>query len=145
MISHDRFAAYRSSIATMRFESIVGGKKWDGRAIWQPMKNSLSDQPTVVSWSGKVNSAERNILMRDVLQLSETNEDGSTNELNHFLMQCVRIPVNDTPSDRKIMQLALNIGQLQAELKLIQVDERFLNLYNRFIKLNMTELSAYID
>ena len=32
-------------------------------------------------------------------------------EMNHFLIQTIRIPLTEKPSLRKIIQLALNIGQ----------------------------------
>ena len=32
-------------------------------------------------------------------------------EKNHFIMQTVRIPMNEKPTLKKIIQLALNIGQ----------------------------------
>ena len=42
-------------------------------------------------------------------------ETKSIVETNHFLIQTVRIPTTEKPSLRKIMQVALNIGQYQAE------------------------------
>ena len=35
-------------------------------------------------------------------------------EKNHFVIQTVRLPTNEEPSLRKIMQVALNIAQYQA-------------------------------
>mmetsp|Transcript_51349 Transcript_51349/g.134117 ORF Transcript_51349/g.134117 Transcript_51349/m.134117 type:complete len:134 (-) Transcript_51349:257-658(-) len=47
------------------------------------------------------------------LEPEECDEDGKViNEPYHFLLQQVRI-LRDKPSFRKVMQLALNIGQLQ--------------------------------
>ena len=44
-----------------------------------------------------------------------TNGHGNTEiiEINHFLIQTVRIPKNEEPSLRKVCQIALNIGQYQ--------------------------------
>jgi len=42
----------------------------------------------------------------EVLSFDETIED------NHFLMQLFRIPVNEKCTYRKVMQIALNVGQL---------------------------------
>ncbi len=38
-------------------------------------------------------------------------------EINHFVIQCYRIPSTEEPSLRKIMQLALNIGQFMGMKK----------------------------
>ena len=51
----------------------------------------------------------------DVMNIPEYTIDGYGNqsiiEINHFLIQTVRIPLNEEPSIRKIIQIALNIGQ----------------------------------
>lgn len=109
------------------------------------MKNALSENILVPSWSIKIETAERKALREDILSLEERNADGTMNEMNHFMMQCVRIPVNDLPSERKIMQVALNIGQLLSEIHLVELDEKMASLFARFTKFGMTELSAYID
>ena len=36
-------------------------------------------------------------------------------EVNHFLIQTVRIPTTEKPSLKKIMQIALNMGQFQGK------------------------------
>lgn len=41
---------------------------------------------------------------------------------NHFIIQTVRIPIQDKPTIRKIIQIALNIGQCQA----LQAHPKFL-------------------
>jgi hypothetical protein len=38
-------------------------------------------------------------------------EEKSIIEINHFIIQQVRIPLKEAPSIRKIIQIALNIGQ----------------------------------
>ena len=80
-------------------------------------------------------------------KLEEEDEDGNTNELNHFMLQCARIPIYDKPSSRKIMQIALNIGQLQSEVELIGIQNLssdFERFYRTFCELGMREFEAYI-
>lgn len=38
-------------------------------------------------------------------------ETKQINEINHFMIQQVRIPLQDKPTIKKIIQIALNIGQ----------------------------------
>lgn len=73
--------------------------KADGRLFWQAFKNALNKYPII---------ATRGWLLQDhaLLAIEETNE------VNHFLRQHANIPYNDPPTLAKIMQLALNIGQL---------------------------------
>jgi hypothetical protein len=139
------FAVYRNQIETQRNAAFESGSEWDGRAVWQPMKNKLSDKPIMKSWSYKVNVPAREALRKDILELNEFNPDGSMCEINHFLMQCVRIPVNDEPSARKIMQVALNIGQLRSEIYLQDMNAKTAGLYLRFKALGMEHVDAYID
>lgn len=139
------FALYRNHIENQRNSAFESGAKWDGRAMWQPMKAKLSDKPIMKSWSDKVKAPAREALRKDILALNEYNPDGSMCEINHFLMQCVRIPVNDEPSARKIMQVALNIGQLRSEIYLQDMNAKTASLYLRFRALGMEHASAYID
>ena len=55
-------------------------------------------------------------------------------EQNHFIIQTVRIPLKEEPSIRKIIQVALNIGQCQGKG----------NKFNIYLK-NRTKLSDYIS
>ncbi|GMF23588.1 unnamed protein product [Phytophthora lilii] len=59
MPSTTEFNAYRDFIERRRNETFASGNDWDGRAIWQPMKNSLSEEAAVPSWSIKVDTPER--------------------------------------------------------------------------------------
>lgn len=139
------FVAYRDFICAARVAALSSDSEWDGRAIWQPTKNALSAEPEGLQWSDRIRDDARMSLYRDVMgTLPEFNPDGSTNELSHFMIQCVRIPMIDFASPRKVQQIALNIGQLEAEVQLGNVVGPALALYERFIALGMLEMKAYV-
>jgi hypothetical protein len=80
---------------------------FDGRGFWQPIKDLLPAETTAPhGWR----PLDRNRIT-SWMALPEKRADGSTIEINHFLIQQVRIPTTEEPSIRKIIQLALNIGQ----------------------------------
>lgn len=128
----DSFNSYRDITKIERTNNII---TWDGRMYWHTIKNDLSIIENNLSWKANDEFA--------IKVLSTLDEKDS--ELNHFMLQCVRIPRNDICCERKIMQIALNIGQMESELQLIQPDEKFLTLYKEFKKLNMLEYEAYIN
>ena len=141
------FATYRDCIAALRTSTITSGCNWDGREEWQPVKNSLSDKSGEQRWSALINEPSRVEFYNRAMNLAEVDESGETIELSHFIMQCARIPILDVPSPRKIMQIALNIGQLESEVEIVGIEAlnpEFSELYAEFIKLGMRELEAYI-
>ena len=139
-ISKAEFCAYRDYISYARTATIEAGSEWDGRAIWQTMKNLQSENAIEQSWNSQIFQDQRSEFASRVI---ETLDESS--ELNHFMLQCVRIPRISAASPRKIMQIALNIGQLQSEIKLIdKLSLEFVGLYNEFCALNMHEFNAYL-
>lgn len=76
--------------------------------------------------------------------LDETDDEGNAIELNYFRLQCGRISVNDDPRPRKIMQIALNIGQLEAEIKLAEVPSEFMSLCRKFVRLWLKDFEASV-
>ena len=87
---------------------------FDGRAYWQPIKRILAE----LTWQA---SKWRTIPIRytsKIMSIFEFGIDGNGRKImiekNHFIIQTVRIPTNERPSIRKIMQIALNIGQCLA-------------------------------
>lgn len=85
--------------------------EFDGKAFWQPIKNQLSDEPLELIKFKKIPKK----IVESIMQLPEKYIDGYGKEKmiesNHFLIQQVRIPTTEHLSIRKIMQIALNIGQ----------------------------------
>ena len=87
-----------------------------GREFWHLIKPTLKkydDQKLDIQWR------QRNGIPKDevkiIMTLPEYCTDGEGNRQtiadNHFLIQSVRIPIKETINLRKILQIALNIGQ----------------------------------
>jgi hypothetical protein len=84
-------------------------KEADGLKFWQPIKKLFSFVDiNAKSWKQMKHHD-------NVLDVPEYYIDGRGEkkiiEVNHFLIQTVRIPLTEEPSVRKIIQVALNIGQ----------------------------------
>ena len=86
---------------------------FDGKGFWHPIKGIL-DQ---TGWSAEKWKTVPSSMFTDTMSLAEYIINGYGEkqiiEENHFLIQTVRIPHNETPSLKKIIQVALNIGQYQ--------------------------------
>ena len=89
-------------------------KNYDGLQFWQPLKKILSkhDNIKVKNWK-KINKSIQNKIMKLPEYYVDGNEVKHIIENNHFIIQQVRIPMKDEPNLRKILQLALNIGQFR--------------------------------
>ena len=88
---------------------------FDGKKFWQPIKAILSTTDWKASkW--KKQSAQRYDSIMSIFEY-HINGHGNTEiiETNHFLIQTVRIPQNEKPSLKKVIQIALNIGQYQGD------------------------------
>lgn len=86
-------------------------KNFDGLKFWRSIKPILSNSSYEASkWKNIPTKYYKNIM---ILPEYYIDGYGNTNiiEENHFLIQTVRIPKTEKPSLRKIMQIALNIGQ----------------------------------
>lgn len=79
----------------------------DGKAFWQPLKKLFETYALSASQWQQLDPE----LVKKLSLLPETDSLGRTIEINHFLRQQVRIPLEEPPSLRRIMQLALNSGQ----------------------------------
>jgi hypothetical protein len=79
----------------------------DGRQFWQFIKNELQKYPIVADYGWK--KLDEGICER-LMAMEETCE------VNHFLRQHANIPLNDPPSLTKIIQIALNSGQLMGSI-----------------------------
>lgn len=86
-------------------------KNFNGLKFWRSIKPILTNSKYEANkWKNIPMKYYKNIMI-----LPEYYMDGYGNaniiEENHFLIQTVRIPKTEKPSLRKIMQIALNIGQ----------------------------------
>ena len=83
----------------------------DGLKFWKPIKNVLSEYDGIKASSWKHIKKQHHT----ILNLPEYYIDGLGNqniiEKNHFLIQTIRLPLTEKPSLRKVIQVALNIGQ----------------------------------
>ena len=61
---------------------------------------------------------------------------------NHFIIQTVRIPLNEEPSLRKIIQIALNIGQYTGSGK---KKEKWMNIENYLTKDDICKISSKLN
>jgi hypothetical protein len=86
--------------------------KFDGQGFWQPIKKILEplDEYSAKKWK-KIPKK----LTRSIMLLPEYTINGYEKKIiienNHFIIQQVRIPLTEKPTIRKIIQIALNIGQ----------------------------------
>ena len=85
-------------------------KHADGQKFWQPIKQLLSEvKINVKSWK-RIDKRYDAVLDMPEYVING-REEKNIIEVNHFLIQTIRIPLNEEPSLRKIIQVALNIGQ----------------------------------
>lgn len=143
------FTTFRDAIKQRRTSAIrpTGAASFDGLAEWRAVKHSLSSDAGDTHWSPLVQSPERRAFYAKAMLLPEVDAHGRTIEPHHFLMQCARIPVLERPSPRKVMQIALNIGQLEAEVDALGLDsllEDSRELYAQFKRLGMDQPDAYV-
>lgn len=87
---------------------------FDGLEFWQPIKAALSASDWKASkWKKQSETRYKKIMNMPEFYLNGYGHKSSVIEINHFLIQTVRIPKNEKPSLRKVCQIALNIGQYQ--------------------------------
>ena len=82
-----------------------------GQEFWRPIKDILEKYDgTIVPWKQLPSR-----IVEKHMKLPEYTIDGygnkEINEINHFLIQLVRLPMKEKASVRKIIQVALNAGQ----------------------------------
>ena len=86
-------------------------KNFDGKAYWQPIKQILEKS----NWEAEKWKKPIKSIYQANMALPEYYIDGHgekhINEYNHFLIKTVVIPSTEKPSLKKIIQVALNIGQ----------------------------------
>lgn len=112
-------------------------QNFDGLSYWRKIKVLLSEDLKASKWKHIPKK-----LTYDILSFPEQivfgNGKTETIENNHFIIQQVRIPKKDEPNLRKIMQIALNIGQWEGF-----PNQDIYNLVN-YPKTKLNKLSTYI-
>lgn len=84
--------------------------KADGQKFWQPIKNILKKYDVKVNKWKKISNTNKKIMLMPEYYI-DGHDEKHIIEKNHFLIQTIRIPLTEEPNLRKIIQLALNIGQ----------------------------------
>ena len=115
--------------------------KFDGLAFWQPIKKMLEplDEYSAEKWKIIPEKLTNSIMLLPEYIINGYGQQ-SMIENNHFIIQQVRIPLKETPTIRKIVQVALNIGQHRGS-----GGEIFFDSIDDFIrKKDIVQLSKYI-
>jgi hypothetical protein len=115
--------------------------KFDGLGFWQPIKKMLEplDEYSAKKWKKIPKKLARSIMLLPEYTINGY-EEKSIIENNHFIIQQVRIPLTEKPTIRKIIQIALNIGQYRGS-----VGKMIFNNIGQFIsRKDIMELSKHI-
>jgi len=121
--------------------------KFDGQGFWQPIKKILEplDKYNAKKWKPISKTKTRKIMLLPEYFINGY-ETKQINENNHFIIQQVRIPLNDKPTIKKIIQIALNIGQYKGTNKNKFIyNIKFNNITQFIYKTDIIELSKHIS
>lgn len=145
-------AVYRTAYELRRINP-----NYDGKAFWQPIKKMLDiDGCRASKWKTVVDPEK----FDKIMSLPEYHIDGygekHINESNHFLIQCVRIPSKEPPSLKKIIQIALNLGQYKAvtgeeldpnfnELRIYIKEEDIIKISDQISEILLDDILAYLS
>ncbi|AYV75651.1 MAG: hypothetical protein Terrestrivirus2_159 [Terrestrivirus sp.] len=148
------FDTLRDNVRRYREED----NNFDGKTYWGTLKPYLSDIHSQVEWDTE-NIKKLYTLLTDKneipdklknpdnyddemvreIGLDEKNDDGSMIEKNHFFIQLFRIPLYEANTFTKLMQIALNIGQVQPFIDSFDGDYT-----DFFIKNKMDKIDTYL-
>jgi len=121
--------------------------KFDGQGFWQPIKKILEplDEYSAKKWKKIPKKLTRSIMLLPEYTINGY-EEKIIIENNHFIIQQVRIPLTEKPTIRKIIQIALNIGQYKGRKgKPCNISRIGLNNIGQFIyRKDIVELSNHI-
>ena len=119
---------------------------FDGLGFWQGIKKILEplDKYSASKWKTLSKTKTKKIMLLPEYTINGY-DDKIMDENNHFIIQQARIPVTDKPTIKKIMQIALNIGQYKGTSKNKIIKNITYNNINQFIfKNDIVELSKYL-
>ena len=121
--------------------------KFDGKGFWQPIKKILEplDKYSAKTWKKLSKKLTKSIMLLPEYTINGY-EEKIIIENNHFIIQQVRIPLTEKPTIRKIIQIALNIGQYKgSKVKPYNISRIELNNIGQFIsQKDIMELSKHI-
>ena len=122
-------------------------KNFDGLSFWQPIKKILEslDSYNAKKWKKISKTKTRKIMLLPEYSINGYDEK-TINEVHHFIIQQVRIPLNEKPTIKKIIQIALNIGQYKGTNNNNFIYNIKFNDISQFIyKKDIIELSKHIS
>ena len=106
----------------------------NGLAFWQPIKAMLDIPGKAKKWK-KIPAHILKPVMNNIAEYHvNAKKEEQLVEHAHFIIQTVRIPLTENPTIRKIIQIALNIGQCQGKG----------SKYDVYLK-NRTRITDYIS
>jgi hypothetical protein len=119
-------------------------KSFNGKAFWQPIKKILSDSNLKVKkWKSISKSYTKTIMGHPEFVINGYGKAHMI-ELNHFLIQTIRIPTTEKPLLRKIIQVALNIGQYNGTKKSSDQCLKYVTIYDyvpkKYCKIKLTDI-----
>ena len=117
--------------------------KFDGLGFWQPIKKLLEPLDKICmakKWKPLSKKITDNILRLPEYYINGY-EEKIINEKNHFIIQQVRIPLKEDPTIKKIIQIALNIGQYKG---IVNDSHNNRNNNINYETLNLDTLDKYI-
>jgi len=141
------FTQIATSQLAVEFDAVVdfaqqgrASGNWDGLKMWTECKAKFPDENTH-KWTGSIlNELYSSVRERILLDLPEHNADGTMNEANHFIIQCLRIPFKNKFTVRRLMQVAYNIGQFKADLS--QYEQKYID---EFYALKLDQMETYFN
>jgi hypothetical protein len=116
--------------------------KFDGLGFWQPIKKLLEpfDEYSAKKWKKIPKKLTKRIMLLPEYTINGY-EEKIIIENNHFIIQQVRIPISEKPTIRKIIQIALNIGQYKGSGGKMIFD----NIGQFIYRKDIVELSKHIS
>ena len=107
----------------------------EGLRFWRSIKDYLSDSELKINWNIDLNKLNLNFVQK-IMSLDESKDK------NHFLIQHINFVKKNKPNIRKILQIALNIGQL----KLYLTEDNFQKDVLKYYKLyKLDKFETYIN
>jgi len=147
--------AWSSIIETSYYLKSKYDVTFDGRLYWNILKSifekidisyvetkSDNDEPIIWNASHKQIIKKFNELFSKY-NLLEKDINGKLIEHNHFLLQLINIPTKNNPSFTRLMQIALNIGQLKAFMDRFPFEIKT-EIYNFINDENLLNISTYM-
>ena len=123
--------------------------KFDGKDYWEKLKPELADIGSTVEIDvDNIKKLYKELTDHDApetdehiaeqIGLEEINPDDTMNEKHHFFIQLFRIPLYGSKTFTKLMQIALNIGQVSPYINTDEFAGEYAIFYNKH-RMNMID------